>query len=99
MTPPTAVPSTAELVLGAHVDRLAAALPALRAAADTLAHWGGQLADHLHAGGRLLAAGNGPHRTRRRARRPARAVPTGRPHASRPHDGRPHDSRPHDSRR
>jgi D-sedoheptulose 7-phosphate isomerase len=42
-----------------HVDRLAAALPALRAAAPTLAAWGGTIAGCLRAGGRLLAAGNG----------------------------------------
>jgi D-sedoheptulose 7-phosphate isomerase len=46
-------------VLGAHVDRLAAALPALRAAAPTLARWGADLAGRLLAGSRLLAAGNG----------------------------------------
>jgi phosphoheptose isomerase len=57
--PPTAAPSTAEQALCAHVDRLAAALPALRAASDTLARWGELLADRLLAGGRLLAAGNG----------------------------------------
>jgi D-sedoheptulose 7-phosphate isomerase len=42
-----------------HIDRLAAALPALRASGDTLARWGATLADRLTSGGRLLAAGNG----------------------------------------
>jgi len=46
-------------VLGAHVDRLAAALPILRAAAPTLGSWGTDLAGRLLAGSRLLAAGNG----------------------------------------
>lgn len=62
MTPPRVAPAgldPVDEVLGAHVDRLAAALPALRAAAPTLARWGGELADRLLAGGRLLAAGNG----------------------------------------
>ena len=43
----------------AHVDRLAGALPALRAAGPTLARWGADLAERLLAGARLLAAGNG----------------------------------------
>jgi D-sedoheptulose 7-phosphate isomerase len=42
-----------------HVDRLAAALPALRASSPTLASWGVTLAERLLDGGRLLAAGNG----------------------------------------
>ena len=46
-------------LLDDHVDRLAAALPALRASGDTLARWGAALADRLTSGGRLLAAGNG----------------------------------------
>ena len=46
-------------VLGAHVDRLAAALPALRTAAPVLARWGTDLAGRLLGGARLLAAGNG----------------------------------------
>ena len=46
-------------VLAAHVDRLSAVLPALRAAAPTLARWGEDLGTRLLAGGRLLAAGNG----------------------------------------
>jgi D-sedoheptulose 7-phosphate isomerase len=46
-------------VLVEHVDRLAAALPALRAAAPTLASWGVAIASCLSDGGRLLAAGNG----------------------------------------
>ena len=46
-------------LLDDHVDRLAAALPALRASGDTLARWGVTLADRLTSGGRLLAAGNG----------------------------------------
>jgi D-sedoheptulose 7-phosphate isomerase len=45
--------------LGAHVDRLAQALPALRAASPTLARWGTDLAERLLGGARLLAAGNG----------------------------------------
>jgi D-sedoheptulose 7-phosphate isomerase len=50
---------TADRALEAHVDRLAAVLPALRAASGTLTRWGSVLADRLLAGGRLLAAGNG----------------------------------------
>jgi D-sedoheptulose 7-phosphate isomerase len=46
-------------LLAAHVDRLGQALPALRAAAPTLARWGDDLGRRLVAGGRLLAAGNG----------------------------------------
>jgi D-sedoheptulose 7-phosphate isomerase len=46
-------------LLAAHVDRLARALPALRAAAPTLARWGEDLGRRLVAGHRLLAAGNG----------------------------------------
>jgi D-sedoheptulose 7-phosphate isomerase len=45
--------------LGAHVDRLAQALPALRAASPTLARWGTDLGRRLLAGSRLLTAGNG----------------------------------------
>jgi D-sedoheptulose 7-phosphate isomerase len=48
-----------ERLLDAHVDRLEAALPALRAAAGTLSRWGAELAVRLTSGGRLLAAGNG----------------------------------------
>jgi phosphoheptose isomerase len=58
MTPPTAVTGGAQLLVE-HVDRLAAALPALRAASGTLARWGAELATRLTSGGRLLAAGNG----------------------------------------
>ncbi len=47
------------VLLDDHVDRLAAALPALRASGDTLARWGATLADRLTNGGKLLAAGNG----------------------------------------
>lgn len=46
-------------LLMAHVDRLAAALPALRAAAPTLLRWGTDLAGRLLTGSRLLAGGNG----------------------------------------
>ncbi len=46
-------------LLDDHIDRLAAALPALRASGDTLARWGATLAARLTSGGRLLAAGNG----------------------------------------
>ena len=46
-------------LLDDHIDRLAAALPALRAAGDTLARWGATLAEALTSGGKLLAAGNG----------------------------------------
>lgn len=53
-----AVPSPIA-ALDAHVDRLAAALPALHAAAPTLASWGERLAERLGAGARLLVAGNG----------------------------------------
>jgi D-sedoheptulose 7-phosphate isomerase len=49
----------ARALLDDHVDRLAAALPALRSAGDTLVRWGIELADRLTDGGRLLAAGNG----------------------------------------
>jgi D-sedoheptulose 7-phosphate isomerase len=65
MNPPAPAPAPARPaadvveLLGAHVDRLAAALPALRAAAPTLAGWGGALADRLLRGQRLLVAGNG----------------------------------------
>lgn len=45
--------------LTAHVDRLAEALPALRAAAPTLSRWGTDLGRRLVDGARLLAAGNG----------------------------------------
>jgi D-sedoheptulose 7-phosphate isomerase len=58
--PPLATqPDQVRGVLGAHVDRLAAALPVLRAAAPTLGSWGTDLARRLLAGSRLLAAGNG----------------------------------------
>ncbi len=46
-------------LLAAHVDRLDRALPALQAAAPTLARWGEDLGQRLLAGNRLLAAGNG----------------------------------------
>jgi len=46
-------------LLGAHVDRLHRALPALQAATPTLARWGEDLGRRLLAGNRLLAAGNG----------------------------------------
>ena len=46
-------------LLDQHVDRLAAALPVLRAASGSLARWGTELAARLTGGGRLLAAGNG----------------------------------------
>jgi phosphoheptose isomerase len=52
-------PSPGRALLDEHVDRLAAALPALRAASDTLARWGGTLAHRLTDGNRLLVAGNG----------------------------------------
>ncbi|GAA4677141.1 SIS domain-containing protein [Pseudonocardia yuanmonensis] len=55
--PPTT--PTPHQVLGGHVDRLEAALPALRAAAPAFVRWGATLARLLPAGGRLLAAGNG----------------------------------------
>jgi D-sedoheptulose 7-phosphate isomerase len=42
-----------------HIDRLAAAVAALRADAAELERWGGELADALSSGGRLLAVGNG----------------------------------------
>jgi phosphoheptose isomerase len=45
--------------LTAHVDRLAGALPALRAAAPTLARWGTELGQRLVGGARVLTAGNG----------------------------------------
>ena len=46
-------------LLAAHVDRLNEALPALQAAAPTLARWGEELGKRLLSGNRLLAAGNG----------------------------------------
>jgi D-sedoheptulose 7-phosphate isomerase len=46
-------------VLDNHLAGLADALPLYRAAAGRLADWGGSLAGHLGAGGRLLVAGNG----------------------------------------
>jgi len=49
----------AHALLDEHVDRLAAALPALRSSAATVARWGAILVERLLAGGRLLAAGNG----------------------------------------
>jgi D-sedoheptulose 7-phosphate isomerase len=49
----------AERALDEHVLRLAAALPALRAAVPRLTRWGGRLAQQLGAGARLLVAGNG----------------------------------------
>ena len=58
-TPMLTRPGEVAGVLGAHVDRLAAALPALRAAAPTLARWGADLGERLLAGSRLLAGGNG----------------------------------------
>jgi D-sedoheptulose 7-phosphate isomerase len=42
-----------------HLDELEAPLAALRADTPRLDTWGRRLADHLLAGGRLLAAGNG----------------------------------------
>ena len=53
------VPPPGRALLDEHVDRLAAALPALRAAGDTLARWGGTLAHRLTGGNQLLVAGNG----------------------------------------
>ena len=52
-------PPPGRALLDEHVDRLAAALPALRAAGDTLARWGSTLAHRLTDGNRLLVAGNG----------------------------------------
>jgi D-sedoheptulose 7-phosphate isomerase len=59
--PPAALTRPDEVagVLGEHVDRLAAALPVLRAAAPTLTRWGTDLAGRLVTGSRLLAGGNG----------------------------------------
>ncbi|MCZ7438486.1 SIS domain-containing protein [Micromonospora sp. WMMC241] len=54
-----ATPATGPTVLEDHLARLAAALLPLRAAERLLARWGGELADRLAAGGRLLVAGNG----------------------------------------
>jgi D-sedoheptulose 7-phosphate isomerase len=50
---------TGRYLLEEHVDRLAAALPALRASGDTLARWGAVLAERFALGNRLFAAGNG----------------------------------------
>ena len=51
-------------LLGAHVDRLSRALPALQAATPTLARWGEDLGRRLLAGNRLLvrATGAAPRR-------------------------------------
>jgi D-sedoheptulose 7-phosphate isomerase len=46
-------------VLDSHLAGLADALPGYREVAGRLAGWGGDLAGHLRAGGRLLVAGNG----------------------------------------
>lgn len=43
----------------AHLASLSGALPAFEPCVDVLDAWGVSLAAHLHAGGRLLAAGNG----------------------------------------
>jgi D-sedoheptulose 7-phosphate isomerase len=60
VTPPRSTgPAGPERLLFDHVDRLEAALPALRAAARPLVRWGAELAARLTSGGRLLAAGNG----------------------------------------
>jgi D-sedoheptulose 7-phosphate isomerase len=59
---PVAAPAPAidvTALLGDHVDRLAQALPTLRAASPTLARWGSDLVDRMRDGARLLAAGNG----------------------------------------
>lgn len=45
--------------LDAHVDELSTAMAGLRDDAGLIESWGGRLAAVLHAGGRLLAAGNG----------------------------------------
>lgn len=57
----TAAPASASAIqlLDEHVDRLEAALPALRTAGATLARWGRVLAERLDDGARLLVAGNG----------------------------------------
>ena len=52
-------PRHARQLLDEHVDRLAAALPALRASGDTLTRWGATLADRLTRGNQLLVGGNG----------------------------------------
>lgn len=52
-------PRPAERALDDHVQRLADALPALRAAVPQLSVWGERLAERLGDGGRLLVAGNG----------------------------------------
>jgi D-sedoheptulose 7-phosphate isomerase len=49
--------ATASLV--GHLDELAAVLPELREACGRLDRWGGELAERLTAGRRLLVAGNG----------------------------------------
>ena len=48
------MPPPGRALLDEHVDRLAAALPALRAAGDTLARWGSTLAHRLTGGNQLL---------------------------------------------
>ncbi|WP_433802300.1 D-sedoheptulose-7-phosphate isomerase [Actinomycetospora sp. CA-084318] len=48
-----------ELVVGKHLDGLAATLTAVRSHAPVFAAWGAELAARLSAGRRLLAAGNG----------------------------------------
>jgi D-sedoheptulose 7-phosphate isomerase len=42
-----------------HIDELAAALDAFEPALEVIRRWGGELADVLTGGGRLLVAGNG----------------------------------------
>ncbi|RQX07422.1 phosphoheptose isomerase, partial [Micromonospora globispora] len=46
-------------VLDGHLANLAAALLPFRRSEQLLARWGGELADRLARGGRLLVAGNG----------------------------------------
>lgn len=53
------LPPSGRGLLDEHVDRLAAALPALRASGETLVRWGAVLADRFTRGHRLLVAGNG----------------------------------------
>ncbi len=49
----------ADALVSAHVAALAPVLESLARESARLAAWGGELAERLHAGGRLLAAGNG----------------------------------------
>ncbi|WP_373696119.1 D-sedoheptulose-7-phosphate isomerase [Actinomycetospora aurantiaca] len=58
-TSPVRTGADPALVVGKHLDGLAATLDAVRAHAPVFAAWGAELASRLSSGRRLLAAGNG----------------------------------------